>query len=106
RTVLVDSLPKRLAAGLSVGCAVVPPALRGRVAGAVCAGGWTPRGYALEAAVCWIGDGTVAAVAAAKRADAAAGLELTREVVGGRRVLADGCSYFAWWGGAERWRGE
>ncbi|KJS52090.1 hypothetical protein VM98_33545, partial [Streptomyces rubellomurinus subsp. indigoferus] len=54
----------------------------------------------------WIGDGTVAAVAAAKRADAAARLELTREVPGGRRVLADRCSYFAWWRLAPPWRAE
>ncbi|WP_369182592.1 PLP-dependent aminotransferase family protein [Streptomyces sp. Y1] len=104
RTVLVDSLSKRLAAGLSVGFAVVPAALRERVAGALRAGGSTPSGYALEAAVRWIGDGTVAAVAAAKRADAAARLELTREVLGGRRVLADRCSYFAWWRLAPPWR--
>ncbi|KJS52152.1 hypothetical protein VM98_33200 [Streptomyces rubellomurinus subsp. indigoferus] len=52
----------------------------------------------------WSGDGTVAAVAAAKRADAAVRLELTREGLGGRRVLADRCSYFAWWRLAPRWR--
>ncbi|MGA5817383.1 PLP-dependent aminotransferase family protein [Kitasatospora sp. NPDC094028] len=106
RTVLVDSLSKRLAAGLSVGVAVVPAALRERVAGALRSGGSTPSGYALEAAVRWIGDGTVAAVAAAKRADATARLELAREVLGGRRLSADRCAYFAWWRLAPPWRAE
>ncbi|MGW1177656.1 aminotransferase-like domain-containing protein [Kitasatospora sp. NPDC002543] len=97
RTVLVDSLSKRLAPGLTTGFAVAPAALRERVAGALRSGGWTPSGFALEAAVRWIGDGTLAAVEAAKRADAAARQLLAREVLAGRRLRSDPGSYYLWW---------
>ncbi len=43
RTVLVDSLSKRLAPGLSLGFAVPPAALAGRVAAALRSGAWGPR---------------------------------------------------------------
>ncbi|MFD8751788.1 PLP-dependent aminotransferase family protein [Kitasatospora sp. NPDC059577] len=97
RTVLVDSLSKRLAPGLTTGFAVVPAGLREQVAGALRSGGWTPNGFALEAAVRWIGDGTLAAVEAAKRADAADRQRLAREVLAGQRLRADPCSYYLWW---------
>ncbi|MFJ3217165.1 PLP-dependent aminotransferase family protein [Kitasatospora sp. NPDC086801] len=106
RTVLVDSLSKRLAPGLTTGFAVVPAALRERMAGALRSGGWTPSGFALEAAVRWIGDGTVAEVAAAKRADAVARQLLAREVLAGQRVRADPCSYYLWWELPAAWRAE
>ncbi|MFF4382930.1 PLP-dependent aminotransferase family protein [Kitasatospora sp. NPDC001547] len=97
RTVLVDSLSKRLAPGLTTGFAVVPAGLRERVAGALRSGGWTPSGFALEAAVRWIGDGTLAAVQAAKRADATARQLLARELLTGQRLRSDPSSYYLWW---------
>ncbi|MET8623882.1 PLP-dependent aminotransferase family protein [Kitasatospora sp. NPDC004669] len=106
RTVLVDSLSKRLAPGLTTGFAVVPDGVRERVAGALRAGGWAPSGFALEAAVRWIGDGTLAAVEAAKRADAAARQALAREVLAGQRLRADPCSYYLWWELPGAWRAE
>ncbi|MFD7588025.1 PLP-dependent aminotransferase family protein [Kitasatospora sp. NPDC059811] len=106
RTVLVDSLSKRLAPGLTTGFAVVPAALRERIAGALRSGGWTPSGFALEAAVRWIGDGTVAEVAAAKRADAVARQLLAREALTGQRVRADPRSYYLWWELPAAWRAE
>ncbi|RKT11684.1 DNA-binding transcriptional MocR family regulator [Streptomyces sp. 1114.5] len=106
RTVLVDCLSKRLAPGLTTGFAVVPGALRERVAGALRSGGWTPSGFALEAAVRWIGDGTLAAVEAAKRADAAARQLLAREVLTGQRLRADPYSYYLWWELPGDWRAE
>ncbi|MER8098804.1 PLP-dependent aminotransferase family protein [Kitasatospora sp. NPDC094016] len=106
RTVLVDSLSKRLAPGLTTGFAVVPAAMRERIAGALRSGGWTPSGFALEAAVRWIGDGTVAEIAAAKRADAVARQLLAREVLAGQRVRADPCSYYLWWELPAAWRAE
>ncbi|MFI6152668.1 PLP-dependent aminotransferase family protein [Kitasatospora sp. NPDC051170] len=106
RTVLVDSLTKRLGAGLSVGFAVAPQGVRERMAGALRSAGATPSGFALEAAVRWIGDGTVAAVAAAKQADAVARQDLARTVLTSRRVRADGRSYVLWWPLAAPWRAE
>ncbi|MFJ8621611.1 PLP-dependent aminotransferase family protein [Kitasatospora sp. NPDC093550] len=106
RTVLVDSLSKRLAPGLTTGFAVVPAGLREQVAGALRSGGWTPSGFALEAAVRWIGDGTLAAVEAAKRADAAARQLLAREALAGQRLRADPGSYYLWWELPGSWRAE
>ncbi|MFF0409237.1 PLP-dependent aminotransferase family protein [Kitasatospora sp. NPDC004745] len=106
RTVLVDSLSKRLVPGLTSGFALTPGALREQVAGALRSGGWTPNGFALEAAVRWIGDGTLAATEAAKRADAADRQALAREVLAGQRVRADPCSYYLWWELPGAWRAE
>ncbi|MBV2156274.1 PLP-dependent aminotransferase family protein [Kitasatospora sp. SUK 42] len=126
RTVLVDSLSKRLAPGLTTGFAVVPDGLRERVAGALRSGGWAPSGFAMEAAVRWIGDGTLAVVEAAKRADAAARQALAREVLAGpgsgagpgstsgstwrrpagQRLRADPASYYLWWELPRAWRAE
>ncbi|MFE4970665.1 PLP-dependent aminotransferase family protein [Kitasatospora sp. NPDC056651] len=106
RTVLVDSLSKRLAPGLTTGFAVVPAALRERVAGALRSGGWTPSGFAVEAAVRWIGDGTLASVEAAKRADAVARQLLAREVLAGQRLRSDPGSYYLWWELPAGWRAE
>ncbi|GHF33707.1 GntR family transcriptional regulator [Kitasatospora xanthocidica] len=106
RTVLVDSLSKRLAPGLTTGFAVVPAGLREGVAGALRSGGWAPSGFALEAAVRWIGDGTLATVEAAKRADATARQLLAREALAGQRLRADPCSYYLWWELPGAWRAE
>ncbi|MCC9305822.1 PLP-dependent aminotransferase family protein [Kitasatospora sp. RB6PN24] len=106
RTILADSLAKRLAPGLSTGFAVVPEELREPVAAALRSGAWAPGGLALEAAVRWIGDGTVAAVAAAKRADARERQLLARRLLSGFRLRADPCSYYVWWELPTPWRAE
>ncbi|TDD62462.1 PLP-dependent aminotransferase family protein [Actinomadura darangshiensis] len=106
RTVLVDSLSKRLAPGLSAGFAVAPPALTGRVAAALRSGAWGPSGFALDAATGWIADGTAETIGRAKRADAAARGRLASERLAGADVRADPCSYFGWWELPPRWRAE
>ncbi|MEY9844653.1 PLP-dependent aminotransferase family protein [Streptacidiphilus sp. MAP5-3] len=106
RVVLVDSLSKRLAPGLSTGFAVVPDALRPSVATALRSGGWMPSGFALDAAVRWIGDGTLARIAELKRADATARQLLARERLVGQTLRAHPCSYFCWWELPAPWRAE
>ncbi|MGK5556390.1 PLP-dependent aminotransferase family protein [Actinomadura kijaniata] len=106
RVVLVDSLSKRLAPGLTLGFAVAPRPLAARIAAALRSGAWLPTGYALEAATGWIGDGTVAAVGGAKRADAAARQRIVAERLAGAAVTADARSYFCWWDLPEPWRAE
>ncbi|MEU8341552.1 PLP-dependent aminotransferase family protein [Spirillospora sp. NPDC048832] len=105
RTVLVDSLSKRLAPGLSVGFAVPPARLAGPVAAALRSGAWGPARFALEAAAGWISDGTVAAVTRAKRADAAARAALAAERLPGAAPAARP-AYFRWWDLPPRWRAE
>lgn len=106
RVVLADSLSKRLAPGLTLGFAVAPPPLAGRLATALRSGAWTATGYALEAATGWLTDGTAAAVAAAKRADAADRGRIAASALDGFTVRADPRSYFCWWELPEPWRAD
>ncbi|WP_354637721.1 PLP-dependent aminotransferase family protein [Kitasatospora camelliae] len=106
RTVLVDSLSKRLAPGLTAGFAVVPDPLRPALAAALRSGGWAPSGFALESAVRWITDGTLATVAAAKRTDAAQRQQVARRLLTHGRLSADPGSYYLWWELPAAWRAE
>ncbi|MFJ9614839.1 aminotransferase-like domain-containing protein [Streptomyces noursei] len=107
RTVLVDSLSKRLAPGLTLGFLVPPDrADTPDFAAALRSGAWTPSGFALEAAVRWLGDGTAAAVEAEKRADAAARQRLAAERLAGQRLRTDPHSYHCWWELPEPWRAD
>ncbi|TDC71104.1 PLP-dependent aminotransferase family protein [Actinomadura sp. GC306] len=106
RTVVVDSLSKRLAPGLSVGFVVPPAALAGRVGAALRSGAWGPTAFALEAATGWIRNGTVAAVTGAKRADAAARTRIAAERLPGAADRSAPCAYFRWWELPPRWRAE
>ncbi|WP_030256623.1 PLP-dependent aminotransferase family protein [Streptomyces violens] len=106
RTVLVDSLSKRLAPGLTVGLVLPPAARRDAVASALRSGGWTATGFALEAVTRWLADGTVDRIVRAKRRDAADRQALIRRHLDGFAVSADPRSYFAWWELPEGWRAE
>ncbi|TMR02710.1 PLP-dependent aminotransferase family protein [Actinomadura soli] len=105
RTVVVDSLSKRLAPGLSVGFAVPPSALAGRVAAALRSGAWAPAGFALAAASGWIADGTVASVTRAKRADAASRTRMAADRLPGAATAGQPC-YFCWWELPSPWRAD
>lgn len=106
RTVLVDSLSKRLAPALTVGFVAAPPQLTERLATAIRSGGWTATRFGLEAAVRWIGDGTVAAVTAGKRRDARSRQELVRDRLAGHAVRSDPGAYHCWWELPAPWRAD
>ncbi|TJZ51236.1 hypothetical protein FCH28_20765 [Streptomyces piniterrae] len=106
RTVLVDSLSKRLAPGLTVGLVLAPGPLTDKVAAALRSGGWTAPGFPLEAVTRWLADGTVDRIARAKRRDAAARQAQVREHLAGFDVRSDPRSYFAWWQLPDGWRAE
>ncbi|MFE0172449.1 PLP-dependent aminotransferase family protein [Streptomyces sp. NPDC059002] len=115
RTVLVDSLSKRLAPGLTVGMLAAPPHLLDDLSRGLRSGAWTAAAFHLEAAVRWTADGTVAAVVDAKRADAAVRQGIVRERLGvdaagrvraGGRVRTDPRAYYCWWELPSRWRAE
>ncbi|MGV9337330.1 aminotransferase-like domain-containing protein [Streptomyces sp. NPDC003688] len=103
---VVDSLSKRVAPGLTVGFAAVPPARAGEVARAVRSGGWSAGSLALEAAVRWITDGTVDRLTTAKRADARHRQLLTIKALSGFPLLTAPTSYFAWWPLPTPWRAD
>jgi DNA-binding transcriptional MocR family regulator len=106
RVVLVDSLSKRLAPGLTAGVALTPPGLAAPVSAALRSTGATPAGFALAAATRWIADGAVDAVVAAKRRDAAARARIAAERLAGFSVTADPHAYFCWWRLPEPWRAD
>lgn len=106
RVLLVDSLSKRLAPGLTVGYLVVPGPRRAAVAEALRSGAWTAGGLALAAATRWAGDGTVAEAVTAKRADAAARHALVLRRLDGYTVRASPYAYYCWWELPAPWRAE
>ncbi|MER6354977.1 PLP-dependent aminotransferase family protein [Streptomyces sp. NPDC001634] len=106
RTYVVDGLSKRVAPGLTVGFLVVPGGRDEETAAALRSGGWTAGRFALEAAVRWIGDGTVTRLVAAKRADAEARQRLVAQHLDGFAVRADPRAYFAWWRLPRPWRAD
>lgn len=103
---LVDGLSKRVAPGLTVGFVVVPEGRVEAVARAIRSGGWGAGGFALEAAVRWLADGTVARLVAAKRRDAARRQRLVAQELDGFVVRSDPASYFAWWELPAPWRAD
>jgi DNA-binding transcriptional MocR family regulator len=109
-TVVLDSLSKRLAPGLTVGFAVPPAVLVDRVAGALRSGGWTAGHFALAAATHWMSDGTpkttLAAVQQAKRVEASARQDLVAKTLAGFTVRADRHAYHCWWELPEPWRAD
>ncbi|MFF1402968.1 PLP-dependent aminotransferase family protein [Streptomyces sp. NPDC058294] len=106
RVHLVDGLSKRVAPGLTVGFTVVPDDRVDAVARAVRSGGWSAGGFALEAAVRWLGDGTVDRLVAAKQRDARRRQRLVAEKLAGFAVRSDPAAYFAWWELPAPWRAD
>ncbi|MEU1195825.1 PLP-dependent aminotransferase family protein [Streptomyces sp. NPDC005813] len=106
RTYVVDGLSKRVAPGLTAGFLVAPRGRVGQVAAALRSGGWTASRFALEAAVRWIGDGTVDRLVRAKRADAASRQRLAAEHLAGFAVRADPQAYYLWWELPSPWRAD
>ncbi|GII82147.1 GntR family transcriptional regulator [Sphaerisporangium siamense] len=106
RTVLADSLSKRLAPGLTIGFALAPAELSAPVAAALRSGAWTATGFALSAAARWIADGTVAEVERAKRRDAALRQRVAARHLAGFAVRTDPHAYFCWWELPPPWRAE
>lgn len=105
-TVLIESLSKRIAPGLTLGFAVAPPRLADGLARAIRSGAWTASRFALEAAVGWMRDGTVAAVSEAKRADVRARQEAVRARLEGFRVRTAPDAAMCWWDLPDPWRAD
>ncbi|TXL69879.1 PLP-dependent aminotransferase family protein [Vineibacter terrae] len=106
RSVLIDSLSKRLSPGLTAGFVVVPAALSERVAASLRTGAWLVSGFALEASVRWMTDGTVQTIIDAKRHDAAARQAIARDKLAGLAVRCDPRSYHCWLVLPETWRAD
>lgn len=106
RTVLVDSLSKRIAPGLTLGFAVAPAAMTGDIATALRSGGWTPMRFALEAAARWQHEGIVKRLVQAKQREAVVRQEIAARHLGGFAVRSDARSYHCWWQLPRPWRAD
>jgi DNA-binding transcriptional MocR family regulator len=106
RVVLIDSLSKRVAPGLTLGFVAAPASLADRVAAAVRAGGWAAQGFALAAGLGWIAEGIVDQLGEVKRADARARQALAQEKLAGLQIRADPRAYHLWLELPSAWRAE
>lgn len=106
RVILVDSLSKRLAPGLSLGFVAAPPALVEGLARTIRNGAWTVGGLPLAVALRVIDDGLAGRIGKAKRADAVARQDLAREVLSGLDIQGDPRAYHLWLGLPAAWNAE
>ncbi|BFL62318.1 Aminotransferase class-i [Roseomonas mucosa] len=108
RVVLVDSLSKRVAPGMTLGILAAPPALRPRLAAALRVGGWAAQGFTLAAATAWMEDGSVGELVRRKRQDARRRNALARGLLGGAglSLRGDPRAYHLWLELPDPWRAE
>jgi DNA-binding transcriptional MocR family regulator len=106
RSIVIDSLSKRLAPGIAVGFLHVPPTLRERVATVVRTGAWSVTPLALAGGLRLMADGTAAEITRRKRADAQARQAIVAECLPGLAIEADRQSYHVWLHLPDGWRGE
>ncbi|KIZ15470.1 PLP-dependent aminotransferase family protein [Streptomyces natalensis] len=106
RTVVIDSLSKRLAPGLTLGFLMPPEGRTADFAAALRSGAWTATGFALDAATRWMADGTAAAIEDDKRHDAAARQRLAAERLAPHPLQADPHAYHLWWQLPDPWRAD
>jgi DNA-binding transcriptional MocR family regulator len=104
--VYVDSLSKRVAAGLNLGVVVAPPRLVDDLAFAVRSGTWAATGFALAAARAVVTSGTAARITAAKRVDALRRQRIVLDTLAGFDVTGDPGAYHSWWRLPRSWHAE
>jgi DNA-binding transcriptional MocR family regulator len=104
--VLLDSLSKRVAPGLTLGFIVSPMHLRETIAASVRSGGWTGSGYAFAAGRLLMSDGTASEIAKLKRADAQQRQRIAAKHLSGFEVTANDKAYHLWLTLPPRWRSQ
>lgn len=105
-TILIDSLSKRVAPGLTVGMLAAPPGMGDRLGVSLRQGGWTTTGFPLAAGIHWMGSGIADRLAAIKRKDAAERQLIARAVLSDLDVVGDPRAYHLWLRLPEFWRAE
>jgi DNA-binding transcriptional MocR family regulator len=105
-SIVIDSLSKRVAPGLSLGIIVPPQQLRESVMASVRSGGWTASGFAFAAAQRMLGDGTVTELTRLKRLDARARQKLAADRLSGYQIQSNEKSYHLWLTLPPHWRSQ
>jgi len=106
RCVVIDSLSKKVAPGLTLGFVVPPPRLREAIIASVRSGGWTASGFAFAATQRLMGDGTAAELARLKRIDAQRRQKIAAECLAGFEIQANSRSYHLWLNLPSHWRSQ
>jgi DNA-binding transcriptional MocR family regulator len=104
--VVIDSLSKKVAPGLSLGFIVPPQRLRESMMASVRSGGWTASGFAFEAAQRMMSDGTVAELARLRRLDARARQKLAIDRLSGFEIQSNEKCYHLWLTLPAHWRSQ
>ncbi len=104
--VVLDSLSKRIAPGLTVGFIVAPAHLRESIVTAVRSGAWTASGYAMSAARVLMSDGSAAQIAQLKREDAKQRQHMALKFLSGFEISANSKSYHLWLTLPSQWRSQ
>ena len=104
--IVIDSLSKKVAPGLTLGFIVPPLRLREGVMASVRSGGWTASGFALAAAQRMMGDGTVAELTRLKRLDARVRQQLAADRLSGFDIQTSGKCYHLWLTLPPHWRSQ
>jgi len=106
RCVVLDSLSKKVAPGLSLGFVVPPLRLRENVIASVRSGGWTASGFAFAAAQQLMGDGTAAELSRLKRIDAQQRQKIAVTCLSGLEIQTNSKSYHLWLTLPPHWRSQ
>jgi DNA-binding transcriptional MocR family regulator len=104
--IVIDSLSKKVAPGLTLGFIVTPQRLREGMMASVRSGGWTASGFAFAAAQRMMGDGTAAELASLKRLDARARQKLAADRLSGFEIQANEKCYHLWLTLPAHWRSQ
>jgi DNA-binding transcriptional MocR family regulator len=104
--IVIDSLSKKVAPGLTLGFIVPPRRLRESMTASVRSGGWTASGFAFAAAQRMMGDGTIAELTRLKRLDARARQKLAVDRLSGFEILTNGKCYHLWLTLPAHWRSQ
>ena len=104
--IVIDSLSKRVAPGLTLGFIVPPQRLRESVMASVRSGGWTASGFAFAAAQRMMGDGTVAELTRLRRLDARARQKLALGRFSGFEIQTNEKCYHLWLTLPAHWRSQ
>jgi DNA-binding transcriptional MocR family regulator len=104
--IVIDSLSKKVAPGLTLGFIVPPRRLRESVMASVRSGGWTASGFAFAAAQRMMGDGTVAELTRLKRLDARARQKLATDRLAGFEIQTNEKCYHLWLTLPAHWRSQ
>jgi DNA-binding transcriptional MocR family regulator len=106
RCVVLDSLSKKVAPGLSLGFVVPPLRLRESLMASVRSGGWTASGFAFAAAQQLMGDGTAAELTRLKRIDAQQRQKIAVACLSDYEIQTNPKSYHLWLTLPPQWRSQ